>query len=99
MDSARPGCVVCGLRDARALSTTRLAGGTNVTVCGTHALIHERAQRRDAGPARTIHELRTLTSERRFRSRRGIPGDELGAILAAAFAGERRGGGERRRRA
>jgi hypothetical protein len=99
MDSARPMCVVCGLRDARALSTTRLAGGTNVTVCGTHALIHERAQQRRLGPASTIDELRTLTRDRRDRSRRGSPGDELGAILAAAFAGERRGGAERRRRA
>jgi hypothetical protein len=89
-------CVVCGLRDERALSTTALAGGERATVCGSHALIHERAKTR----AHTLHELRTMAQDRRNRSRRGDgteKGDELAAILAAAFAGERRRDDERRR--
>jgi len=85
--------VVCGLRDERALSTTALAGGERATVCGSHALIHERAKT----PARTLHELRLLARERRSRSRRGDAGDELGAILAAAFASDRRRDRDRRR--
>jgi len=86
-------CVVCGMSDTRALSTTKLAGGETATVCGSHALIHERAQAR----ARTVHELRRIARERRTRSRRDGASDELGALLAAAFAGERRGREERRR--
>ncbi len=85
-------CVVCGLRDARALSETRLSGGERAVVCGSHALIHERAKVR----ARTVPELRTMARERRDRTRRGHEGDELGAILAAAFTAERRKPRDRR---
>ena len=89
-------CVVCGLGDVRALSTTLLEGGERVTVCGSHALIHERAKTR----ARSPQELRAIAHDRRARSRRGEAlheADELGAILAAAFGGDRRRDEERRR--
>jgi hypothetical protein len=92
-------CSVCGSRDARTLSSTALASGAIVVVCGSHAVAHARESR----PARTVAELRTLLSERRAsRDRRdghdgrlGEP-DELAQGLAAAFADDRRGPGLRR---
>lgn len=75
-------CVVCGHFDARALTTTRLANGEVVIVCGTHELIHRRAE----SPAKSTADLRRMLTERRRGSRRGIDGDELGMRLSEAFA-------------
>jgi hypothetical protein len=87
-------CVVCGERDARQLATTRLAGGDVVTVCGSHELMHRRA---DAS-ATSIAEQRSMLGERREdRSRRHVTTDELGAQLAEAFTVDRRAIRERRR--
>ncbi len=86
-------CVVCGATDARELSVTELADGSRVPVCGSHALSHLRAPT----TARTILELRALTIDRRTQSdRRAGSGDELGALLAEAFAPKRRRASERR---
>ena len=82
-------CIVCGYFDSRALSTTRLATGEVVVVCGTHELMHRRAE----SPARSVADLRRLLTERRRSARRGIDGDELGMRLSEAFAtSERRTG-------
>jgi hypothetical protein len=81
------GCVVCGSTDARELSTTILADGAQVPVCGSHELSHRRAR----VAARTIQELRALTVDRRIQEdRRAPPGDELGLLLTEAFAPRRR---------
>ena len=88
-------CVVCGEMDARALCTTRLSRGDVVVVCGTHELMHRRAERK----AETAGELRAMLRDRReTRRRRPIP-DELGARLIEAFSAssERRAVGDRRR--
>jgi hypothetical protein len=88
------GCVVCALVDARALVETELATGERVIVCATHELVHKRTGTKAA----TVHELRELVGERRGRARRErLPCDELGAMLIAGFAGERRAGADRRR--
>jgi hypothetical protein len=75
-------CIVCGHFDSRALSTTRLATGDVVVVCGNHELMHRRAE----SPAKSVAELRRMLTERRRGSRRGIDGDELGMRLSEAFA-------------
>jgi hypothetical protein len=74
-------------------------GAEDVTLCGSHALMHRRSRER----ASTEVELRTLFGDRRAKQdRRGDHDrrlgeiDELGAELTAAFAGERRAGRERR---
>jgi hypothetical protein len=89
------GCVVCALVDTRALVETELASGERVVVCGTHELIYKRA----GGKAADVHTLRELVGERRGRleRRERLPCDELGAMLTAGFAGERRAGNDRRR--
>jgi hypothetical protein len=88
------GCVVCALADARALVEVQLANGERVVLCGTHELVHRRA----GAKAASVHALREMVGERRARSRRErLPCDELGAMLTAGFAGERRAGGDRRR--
>jgi hypothetical protein len=92
-------CSVCGSRDARTLSSTALASGAIVVVCGSHAVAHARESR----PARTAAELRTMLGERRgspdrrdgHDGRLGEP-DELAQGLAAAFAEDRRVPGRRR---
>jgi hypothetical protein len=87
------GCVVCGSTDARELCATTLANGTEVPVCGSHALSHRRAE----APAQTVEELRMLTRDRRRHvDRRAPPGDELGLLLAEAFAPKRRRASARR---
>lgn len=85
-------CCVCGYSDTRGLTTTRLACGEVVVVCGTHELMHRRTE----NAARTLLELRRLLRDRREVRRRGAVADELGARLADAFitnrrAAERRG--------
>ena len=97
MKSANDGsrCAVCGLCDVRGLLTLRLTGGVQVTVCGTHDLMH----RRIGGITRTVQELCAKMKERREPSERrdSLPGDDLGNELTAAFAGERRVERQRRR--
>ncbi len=88
------GCVVCAERDERALSTLKLGDGSRVVVCGSHDLIY----RRSGEIALSVEELRTITRDRRERTIRRDPGDELGAQLVAAFSTrDRRLDGERRR--
>lgn len=87
------GCTVCGSHDERALTTTRLGSGDLVVVCGTHALMHERAAR----PAATVTELRVFLKDRRLGRDRRTRGDELGAALEAAFSPHRRSEIDRRR--
>jgi hypothetical protein len=80
-------CVVCGSTDTRALCTTRLAGGEDVVVCGTHELMH----RRSRSVAASVIELGEIVRDRRLRDERRSDGqDELGAQLSAAFRAERR---------
>ncbi len=87
------GCVVCGERDERALSTVKLGEGARVVVCGSHDLIY----RRSGQVARDADELRAIVRDRRERLPRRDDGDELGAPLSAAFAPNRRAAGDRRR--
>ena len=54
-------CAVCGVTDARTLSTTTLENGARVTVCGSHKVAHRRAER----IASSIDELRILLCDRR----------------------------------
>ncbi len=88
-------CVVCGMRDARGLVHVVLTGGAQVTLCGSHDLMHRRA---GAG-AVSAAELRAWFGERRATKRRadaaaaattGAEVDELAERLSAAFAPERR---------
>jgi hypothetical protein len=55
---------VCGARDARTLTYTRLEDGSRVTVCGSHKTAHRRAERL----ARSVDELRAFVGERRAKS-------------------------------
>jgi hypothetical protein len=80
-------CSVCGADDERALVEVTLAGGAPATLCGSHALMHERS----GCAQRSISELRASLGERRARSDRRQEGDELGTALAAAFNSEKRG--------
>jgi hypothetical protein len=81
-------CVVCGTSDRRSLEVTRLGGGTEVIVCGSHGLAHARRET----PARSVDELRDVLREQRARTdRRGTGGgDELASRLASAFTADRR---------
>jgi hypothetical protein len=87
------GCVVCGHKDERALSTLMLVDGSRVVVCGSHDLVY----RRSGMLAHTVEDLRQIARDRRERSPRREEGDELGEQLVAAFSGERRNGYDRRR--
>ena len=87
-------CSICRENDARALTTTRLANGELVVMCGTHELMH----RRMSAAAKTERELQAMLGQRRRGSRRGEGGDELGIRLSEAFAPvERRRTGTDRR--
>jgi hypothetical protein len=90
--SQENGCVVCGTRDSRVLSSTRLANGTVVTVCGSHELAHLRAD----APAKTVEELRVMVGDRRTERERRTEADELALHLSLAFSGDRRASRERR---
>jgi hypothetical protein len=92
--TATPGshCCVCDIGDERALVNVELAGGGHVTLCGSHALMHRRADVRPASES----ELRALLRDRRDRPDRREDGDELGEALAAAFGRERRAADRRR---
>jgi hypothetical protein len=91
--TAHLSCAVCGSCDARTLSSTALASGALVVVCGSHAVAHGRLDR----PASTVSELRARLEDRRTshdrrdaRDSRLGESDALADGLAAAFAGERR---------
>ncbi len=58
---AQTSCVVCSTTDARLLSTTTLEDGSRVTVCGSHKVAHQRAER----IASTVDDLRLLLCDRR----------------------------------
>ncbi len=93
--SSVAGCVVCGARDARALSTLKLVSGLRVFVCGSHDLIY----RRSGETATTVEELCAITRERRETDARRLDGeDELATQLRAAFTAERREASADRRR-
>ncbi len=80
-------CVVCGIKDARVLTTTTLADGVSVAVCGSHELAHRTA----ATPARNVEELRALVMDRRRKDdRRSLCGDGLALLLTESFAPKRR---------
>jgi hypothetical protein len=91
--SVLEGCVVCGERDERALSTLKLGDGARVVVCGSHDLIY----RRSGEVAQDVEQLRVITRDRRERTLRRDGGDELGAQLVAAFSNDRRASNDRRR--
>jgi hypothetical protein len=79
-------CCVCGASDARTLVQINLAGGGQATLCGSHAIMHGRAQTQ----VRSEPELRELLRDRRGRRERRELGDELGVALTEAFHDERR---------
>jgi hypothetical protein len=87
------GCVVCGERDERALSTLKLDEGARVIVCGSHDLVY----RRSGEVAADVEQLRAIVRDRRERTLRRDGGDELGAQLSAAFSPDRRAAADRRR--
>ncbi|HEY2509764.1 MAG TPA: hypothetical protein VGI39_02880 [Polyangiaceae bacterium] len=88
------GCVVCGERDERALSTLKLADdGGRVVICGSHDLVY----RRSGQIATDVEQLRAIVRDRRERLPRRDEGDELGAQLVAAFSPQRRAEVDRRR--
>lgn len=79
---------MCGARDARLLVTVELRGGDAATLCGSHAVMHDRR----AEPCASLAELRAELGERRSADRRAHgEGDELAERLTAAFSRERRG--------
>lgn len=87
VEAPKTPCTVCGLRDARALVTVELAGGLQVSLCGSHELMHRRA----GAAARSVSELRAAFGERRETHRRARGEvDELAERLSAAFTAERR---------
>ncbi len=86
-------CGVCGVRDARVLTVTRLATGAEVVVCGSHALAHSRAP----AAAATVEALRALVGDRRTDRERRAERDELAMHLSLAFSGDRRETHEERR--
>ena len=76
---------------------TTLADGSEVVVCGSHELSHQRAAR-VGRTAWTVAELVSLTVERRdLGDRRTAPKDELAGMLTEAFAPKRGRGGDRRK--
>ncbi len=87
------GCVICGQRDERSLTTLKLADAARVVVCGSHDLIYRRSGR----VALDLNDLRAIARDRRDRPIRRDEGDELGSQLTAAFSNDRRAAGDRRR--
>ena len=88
-------CAVCSESDRRALVHVIVDRGDAVVLCGSHAVM----MRRIAPKGGSVAELRALLADRRApRARRldeGV-GEALAAALQAGFAGERRGGEDRR---
>ena len=87
--SSDASCAVCASSDRRSLTTTPLASGALVVVCGSHAVAHARVD----GAARSVAELRAMLGERRDRHRRGDSADEVDELarsLSAGFCPERR---------
>jgi hypothetical protein len=88
---SRSACCVCGANDARTLVEVALATGGRATLCGSHALMHQRI----GSEARSEADLRAALTDRRGRRDRRQEGDELGAALTDAFSGPRRSGDRR----
>lgn len=85
--SSHGACVVCGTKDARVLVMVELRSGEAATLCGSHAVMHARAN----GPCATVEELRALLTDRRSLERRATgEGDELAERLSSAFLRDRR---------
>lgn len=92
-------CVACGVSDVRMLIAVPLSDGTATTLCGSHALMYRRggAQAASVDALRDDLRNRRASRDRRAQSDRSVGEiDDLGAQLSAAFAGERRGSGDRR---
>jgi hypothetical protein len=85
---------VCGLADRRALLEVRLSSGDEVTLCGTHELIHRRSVQKAATRGELVAFFRDKRAGRVDR-RRG-EGDELAMMLHRGFSGERRATDRRR---
>ncbi|MBX3230733.1 MAG: hypothetical protein KIT84_00840 [Labilithrix sp.] len=83
-------CAVCGVCDERMLAIVQLRGGSEATLCGSHALMHARSK----ADLRTVADLRMAFGERRSSTRRAVPSienrDELAERLQSAFTRERR---------
>jgi hypothetical protein len=79
-------CVVCGCDDGRALLEVELESGDEATLCGSHALMLDRASARPG----SADQLKQMLRDRRDPRDRRITGDELGDRLGAAFNVERR---------
>ncbi len=86
------GCSVCGFADRRGLVEVTLKSGARFTLCGTHALMHERS----TNVAATPEHARALLSERRSQARRHVYADELAEALSLAFTNDRRKASDRR---
>jgi hypothetical protein len=95
LSPAPSSCAVCGSQDARTLSTTPLASGAAVIVCGSHAVAHARA----GYTARSVRDLRAMLAERRTtKDRRGSYKSAIDAVaqsLSITFKDERCGAGRR----
>jgi hypothetical protein len=83
--------VVCGCDDGRALLEVEVEPGAETTLCGSHALILDRASERPGSAA----DLKEMLRDRRDPRERRVVGDELGDRLVAAFNVERRVGDRR----
>jgi hypothetical protein len=86
-------CFVCRITDRRALVDVTLDDGSTIVLCGTHAVMRQRA-----APSKQGREhLATVLKDRRgARDRRSRDVDELAVALRLGFAGDRRGQGTRR---
>lgn len=87
-DAPMTSCAVCGEDDKRMLAIVQLRGGSEATLCGSHALMHARSKE----DIRTADDLRRAFADRRSGTRRAAlsSGDELADKLQAAFTRERR---------
>lgn len=70
------------------LAIVQLRGGSEATLCGSHALMHARSKE----DLRSEDDLRNAFTDRRSGTRRAAAtsGDELADKLQAAFTRERR---------
>ncbi len=85
-------CIVCDLSDARALTRFTFRSGEHCFLCGTHALMAERA----GVSYISTNALKEALRERRAGNRRSAHQDELAESLARAFNGEKRERSDRR---
>lgn len=86
-------CFVCKITDRRALVDVVLSDGSTVVLCGTHAVMRQRAAPTMQGRE---HLPSVLRDRRAARERRSSDVDELALALRLGFAGDRRSEGARR---